>query len=192
MKLGKSDQTALASVESDAQELATLIEEILAFSRAGNREPKLQALHLEPLIQEVLAREARAITCDVIMPRELIAVADRSLLSRALGNLIRNTNVHAGPHAKVVITAAESGDHVAITISDDGPGVPQEEFTRLFEPFYRPDRSRSRDTGGNGLGLVIVRAAIEACGGETTASAPEAGGFSVTILLRKCLPVLEG
>ncbi len=192
MKLGKSDQTALASVESDAQELATLIEEILAFSRAGNREPHLQALHLEPLIQEVLAREARGITCDVMMPRELVAIADRSLLGRALGNLIRNANVHAGPHAKVTITAAESGDHVAITISDSGPGVAQEELARLFEPFYRPDRSRSRDTGGNGLGLAIVRTAIEACGGETTAAAPETGGFSVTIRLRKCLHVVEG
>ena len=192
MKLGKSDLTALASVESDAQELATLIEEILAFSRAGNREPQLQALQLEPLIRDVLAREAGGIIFNITIPRGLVAVADRSLLTRALGNVIRNANVHAGPQARVVITAAESGDHVVITISDDGPGVPKEELARLFEPFYRPDRSRSRDTGGNGLGLSIVRTAIEACGGETTASAPETGGFSVTIRLRKCLRALEG
>ena len=64
-----------------------------------------------------------------------------------------------------------------------GPGVPAAEFPRLFEPFYRLDRSRCRDTGGNGLGLAIVRTAIHACGGDTTASLPAEGGFAVTIQL---------
>ena len=188
MKLGETGLAALASVESDTQELATLVEEILAFSRAGNRQPRLQILHLEPIMREVLEREADAISPELIIPPELIAVADVSLFSRAMGNLIRNTNVHASPHARVVVTAVESSDHVAITIADDGRACQKSNLPA----FYRPDRSRSRDTGGNGLGLAIVRTAIEACGGETTASAPKAGGFSVTIRLRKSLRVQEG
>jgi len=109
------------------------------------------------------------------------------LLGRALGNLIRNAKVHAGQDAKIVIKAVERGDSIEIAVSDDGPGVAPEEISRLFEPFYRPDRSRSRDTGGSGLGLAIVRTAIEACGGEAVASLPATGGFVVTIRLRKIL-----
>jgi two-component system sensor histidine kinase CpxA len=63
--------------------------------------------------------------------------------------------------------------------------VAAEELPRLFEPFYRPDRSRSRDTGGSGLGLAIVRTATEACGGEAIASLPASGGFTVTLRFRK-------
>ena len=188
MKLGESDQTHLASIESDAQELATLVEEILAFSRAGNRTPRVQSFPLEPIIREVAAREGNGLNPEINIPPGLTAVADPALFSRALGNLIRNAGVHAGPEAKVTISAVESGDFVSVTVADDGPGVPSHELARLFEPFYRPDRSRSRDTGGSGLGLAIVRTAIEACGGETLASLPLDGGFAVTIRLRKRLP----
>ena len=185
MKLSAADQAHLASIESDTQELATLVEEILAFSRAGSRTPRLQEVPIEPLIREVAAREGGNLATEINVPAGLTAMADPSLLARALGNLIRNACVHAGSDAKVVIEAPENGEMLAISVTDNGPGVAADEIARLFEPFYRPDRSRSRDTGGSGLGLAIVRTAIEACGGETTASLPAGGGFSVTIRLAK-------
>jgi len=188
MKLGESERSNLVSIESDTQELATLVEEILAFSRAGNRTPRRETVRIEPLVHEVVAREAGDLNLEMDVPQDLVGVADPSLFSRALGNLIRNAGIHAGPTAKVVISAAESGENVVVTVTDDGPGVPMDELPRLFEPFYRPDRSRSRDTGGSGLGLAIVRTAIEACGGETFASLPPSGGFAVTIRLRKNMP----
>jgi signal transduction histidine kinase len=92
-----------------------------------------------------------------------------------------------GSNAKVVIEGAQSADFIHISVTDDGPGVSHHELPRLFEPFYRPDRSRSRDTGGSGLGLAIVYAAVEACGGQTVVSLPPAGGFVVTIRLRRNL-----
>ncbi len=188
IKLGETARNQLISIESDTQELATLVEEILAFSRAGNRIPRRECVRIEPLVREVAAREAGDLALEINVPQDLIAVADPSLFSRALGNLIRNAGVHAGLTAKVTISAVESGDYVTITVMDDGPGVMADELPRLFEPFYRPDRSRSRDTGGSGLGLAIVRTAIEACGGEAFASLPQTGGFAVTIRLRKSLP----
>jgi len=188
MKLGESERSNLVSIESDTQELATLVEEILAFSRAGSRTPRRQLVRIEPLVREVASREAGDLNLEIHVPEDLVAVADSSLFSRALGNLVRNAGIHAGPTAKVAIAAVESGDFVSVTVTDDGPGVPADELPRLFEPFYRPDRSRSRDTGGSGLGLAIVRTAIEACGGETFASLPPNGGFSVTIRLRKHMP----
>ncbi|HEX7262489.1 MAG TPA: HAMP domain-containing sensor histidine kinase, partial [Luteolibacter sp.] len=188
MKLGDSGQSQLSSIEADAQELATLVEEILDFSRAGNRTPSTLSIALEPLVREVAAREAGERAPEIHIPPHLTAIADPTLLGRALGNLIRNARVHAGTDAKVVIDAVENAGFVDLTVTDDGPGVAPHELPRLFEPFYRPDHSRSRDTGGSGLGLAIVRTAIEACGGETLASIPATGGFAVTLRLRKSAP----
>ena len=185
MKLGDAAQASLSSIEADAQELATLVEEILAFSRAGNRKPRRQAVPLEPLLREVVAREGGDTVPEINVPPGLTVVADPTLLGRAIGNLIRNSKVHGGSDTKVMIAAVEDADCVTITVTDEGPGVAPDELPRLFEPFYRPDRSRSRDTGGSGLGLAIVCAAVEACGGDTAACIPPAGGFAVAIRLPK-------
>jgi two-component system sensor histidine kinase CpxA len=187
MKLGDADQERLASIEADAQELATLIEELLAFSRASHRTPRREAVLLEPLVGEIANRESGKRPPEITIPSGLTVTADPVLLGRALGNLVRNARIHAGPEANVTIRAFESADFVEIQVSDDGPGVAAEELPRLFEPFYRPDRSRSRDTGGSGLGLAIVRTAMEACGGEACASLPASGGFAVTLRFRKDL-----
>lgn len=183
MKLGEADQPHFASIEADAQELATLVEEILAFSRAGNRQPRCQSIRIESLVQEVVARESGSITTEIQIAPDLAAMADPVLLARAVANLVRNACIHAGSGATLRIHAAEQDGHIALSFTDNGPGVPAEELPRLFEPFYRPDRSRSRDTGGNGLGLAIVRTAIEACGGETSAATPPGGGFAVILRL---------
>lgn len=183
MKLSTADLTALASIEADTAELATLVEEILAFSRAGARAPACQTLAVEPLVREVIAREAPDMAVELAIPPGLTAMADPLLLARALGNLVRNARLHAGAQPRVTIHATEEPQAAAITVTDDGPGVPPGELPRLFEPFYRLDRSRSRDTGGSGLGLAIVRSAIETCGGTATASLPAAGGFAVTLRL---------
>jgi two-component system sensor histidine kinase CpxA len=192
MKLPESDKPNLLQIESDTGELAALVEEILAFSRAGNRAPRLQLVALAPLVREVAAKEGGDKIPTINIPDELAAVADASLLSRAIGNLVRNSRIHAGPEATIEISATAASEFVEITVTDNGPGVPADELARLFEPFYRPDLSRSRDTGGTGLGLAIVRTAIEACGGEATASIPQSGGFSVMLRLRRNLPTFDG
>jgi two-component system sensor histidine kinase CpxA len=183
MQATHAEPAALTSIESDAAELAALVEEILAFSRAGTRAPSLRTFALEPLLCELLAREAPGMAVQLSIPPGLHLKSDPFLLGRALGNLIRNAFVHAGPQAKVSILATASVGAVSITVTDDGPGVPPAELARLFEPFYRLDRSRTRDTGGSGLGLAIVRSAIESCGGSAAASLPENGGFAVTLTL---------
>jgi two-component system, OmpR family, sensor histidine kinase CpxA len=188
MKLSEESKTQLASIEVDTQELATLVEEILAFSRAGNCQPRLRPVAIEPLLNEVVARESKSIQCTILSQKGLTLITDATLLSRAVSNLIRNTTVHAGIGAQVVLRVSELPDFIDITLTDDGPGVPAEELSRLFEPFYRPDRSRSRDTGGSGLGLAIVKTAVEACGGTVFASLPPTGGFAVSMLFPKNPP----
>ena len=83
--------------------------------------------------------------------------------------------MHAG-------TPAAAGT-VAISVADSGPGVPAEELPRIFDAFYRVDASRTRDTGGVGLGLSIVKSCVEACGGTVAARNRSAGGLEVTLRL---------
>lgn len=183
MKLSGADSDSLASIEADTSELASLVNEILAFSRAGNRAPALREFELEPLVRQTVARESLDVECGVEIPEGMKVHADPGLLGRAIGNLVRNAAVHAGPAAKVTITACDSEGDVRISVADNGPGVPESEIARIFEPFYRLDRSRSRDTGGSGLGLAIVRTAIESCGGSVSAALPPGGGLCVTLSL---------
>jgi two-component system sensor histidine kinase CpxA len=72
---------------------------------------------------------------------------------------------------------------IHLTVSDNGPGVPDEELSRIFAPFYRLDPARGRETGGTGLGLAIVRTCIEACGGEVSASLAPEGGLRIHLKL---------
>jgi len=79
--------------------------------------------------------------------------------------------------------AARTGNVVQVVVEDDGPGIPDAERERIFEPFYRLDRSRDRNTGGFGLGLSIARKAVELHGGTLSAGASALGGARFTITL---------
>lgn len=182
-KLSETEPALLSSIESDTAELATLVDEILAFSRAGNRKPAMQSVPLEPLVREVVARESADLKTEVAIPNGLEVVTDSRLLGRAVGNLVRNAAIHAGAGAKVRVEAEQTSGKVFIRVTDNGPGVPVSEVSRIFEPFHRLDPARGRETGGSGLGLAIVRTAVEACGGEVSATLPAAGGLCMTIAL---------
>jgi two-component system sensor histidine kinase CpxA len=182
-KLSETEPALLSSIEADTAELATLVDEILAFSRAGNRKPALQSVPLESLVREVVARECSDLKIEVAIPNGLEVVTDPRLLGRAVGNLVRNAAIHAGVGAKVRVEAEKASGRVFIRVTDNGPGVPFSEVARIFEPFHRLDPARGRETGGSGLGLAIVRTAVEACGGEVSATLPAAGGLCITIAL---------
>ncbi|MEY3896897.1 MAG: hypothetical protein RLZZ214_2418, partial [Verrucomicrobiota bacterium] len=100
-KLAETEPALLSSIEADTAELAALVDEILAFSRAGNRKPTLQAVDLESLVREVVARESADLETEISIPAGLTAVTDPRLLARAIGNLVRNAAVHAGPRARL-------------------------------------------------------------------------------------------
>lgn len=102
-------------------------------------------------------------------------------VKRALRNLIENA-VNYGKQAEVTLETTES--EAVITITDQGPGIPEAERERVFEPFYRLEQSRSRETGGAGLGLAIARTLIRGMGGEVRLdSAPEGKGLQVSVIL---------
>ncbi len=101
-------------------------------------------------------------------------------LRRALANLIDNA-VKYGDRARVDLN--ESDERVTIRIDDEGPGIPEGEMEKVFEPFYRLEQSRNRETGGTGLGLSVARSIIRAHGGDIVLRKRDEGGLRVEIVL---------
>lgn len=173
--------TYLQKLDRELQHMAKLVEEVLAFSKAEtipDRETP-EDIDLRELIQNVLAREApeNGIQLDIgdIKLQNL-----RNALDRAIGNVLRNSVRYA---CDIEIHAKAENGRVIIQILDRGPGIPAESVSRLFEPFYRPEAARGRNTGGSGLGLAITKRCIEACQGTVTARKREGGGLVVEISL---------
>ncbi|MEQ8322057.1 MAG: ATP-binding protein [Rhodospirillales bacterium] len=101
-------------------------------------------------------------------------------LRRAFSNLVDNA-VKYGEDAKVTMTVNEG--HVSIFIEDDGPGIPSDELERVFEPFYRCDRARTKNTGGTGLGLSLAKSVIESHGGKIRLARRQPRGLSAIVQL---------
>jgi signal transduction histidine kinase len=102
------------------------------------------------------------------------------VLKRALTNVIDNA-VKFGGNAEVGLH--ETAEYVTVVVEDQGPGIPESEMEAVFNPFYRVETSRSRDTGGVGLGLSVARSIIDAHGGSIALANRPTGGLRVTIEL---------
>ena len=177
----------LNDVREEVQQMSNLVNELLLFSKASLREKavQLQRVPLAELARRVATREAGdGDKVQVQIADDLTALADPDLLTRALANLVRNALRYAGDAGPVVIAAEPVEQGIAVSVSDSGPGVPEEALQKIFDPFYRLEASRSRDTGGIGLGLAIVKTCVEACQGSVTATNRLPSGLQVTIRLK--------
>jgi len=178
-------QDTVADVREEVQQMSTLVNELMAFTKAGlqPRDVTLTAVDLEPLAREVLAREGAGARVTVTIPPGLGAQADADLLGRALGNLVRNALRYAGDAGPISVSAVHEGNRVVLAVEDEGPGVPPADLDRLGEPFFRPELARTREGGGVGLGLAIVRSSIAACQGEVRFSNRNPLGFRAELRL---------
>ena len=180
---------SLADVREDVQQMSQLIHELLSFSKASLRQEAvaLQPVPLAPLVRHVLDREQTgALNVRVDIDETLSVMADIELLSRALGNLVRNAIRYAGSQGPIQISAVSNAPTFTVTLSvvDSGPGVPEASLEQIFDPFYRIESSRSRETGGVGLGLAIVKTCVEACQGKVIARNRKPSGLQVELTLK--------
>jgi two-component system sensor histidine kinase CpxA len=183
-KIEADQADLLRDIQDDARQMSELLHELLLFSRAGvqaQRSP-LEAVHLRKLVNEALDQEN--LKARVLVDDALIVLAHASLLLRALCNLVRNAARHGG--GELELAATRAGDRACLWVRDRGPGVPESSLAQLGQPFFRTDSSRSRDSGGYGLGLAIVRRCVAACEGEVEFRNREGGGFEVVLKLRPC------
>jgi two-component system sensor histidine kinase CpxA len=167
-------------------QMSQLVNELLSFSKAsfGEKYVQLAPVRVQDLIESAAKRESTtAVTIEIVTPGDLWVRGDAELLRRALANLIRNAVRHAGDAGPIRVVAAPEGERLAISITDNGEGVPEADLAKIFDPFYRPDASRDRATGGVGLGLTIVKSCVEACGGTVSCRNVQPHGFEVRVQL---------
>jgi two-component system sensor histidine kinase CpxA len=181
------NQKRVKDVMEDVDHMSKLVNELLAFSRAemNTKTVRLESIALLPVIQAAVKREA---TPDVELVIEIDPVirvlASAELLTRALANLLRNAVKHTGDTGPIHVYAEKKAGGVALEVRDTGPGVPEDLLDQLFEPFFRPEPSRDRDSGGVGLGLAIVKTCVGTCDGTVSARNLTPKGFAVTIILK--------
>ena len=182
----ESQKAYVKSASEKAEQIATLVNELLAFSKASLASPvvQIQSVNVRGVTTEAIQREATdADQVRVEIPEDLDVLADHELLLRAISNLLRNSLRHSPQAASITVRATRDEKTAAISVADCGPGVPEEELTKIFDAFYRLDTSRTRETGGVGLGMTIVKTCIESCQGMLKAQNRRPHGLEVTITL---------
>lgn len=164
-------------------EMDAMVGAILQYSRDEMTTEPVRRTDLTALIQSVVDDLADA-GLDVIFSEAPPVLIDcrPSALRRAITNLVDNA-VKYGHKAQVTLEV--QANHVAIAIEDDGPGLPEQELTRVFQPFYRVEGSRNRDSGGVGLGLAIAQSLVQKSNGTLTLRNRPSGGLRAQILLPK-------
>jgi two-component system sensor histidine kinase CpxA len=178
----------LNDLREEVEHMSTLVNELLSFSKAslGKSKIKLQPVSLRSLVEKAICREAGTMNTaqiQVNVAEELQAVAEPELLLRSVSNVLRNAIRYAGHAGPITISATRENSFVILTIEDCGGGIPEEAIAQVFDPFYRIDSSRSRETGGVGLGLSIVKTCIESCGGTVNCQNRQPCGLRVEIQL---------
>jgi signal transduction histidine kinase len=176
----------LDHIEREANRLMRLTRALLVLARAQTQEemPRLGVVAIRPLLEEAAAatRPRAGVELVVDCPDDLRVRAERDLLEQAIVNLAANAAEHTSRGRIVLAANGNGGGRVRIDVRDSGAGIPRAIRTRIFDRFYRPDRSTP---GGFGLGLAIVAAAVRAQHGTLeVADAPE-GGARVGILLER-------
>ncbi len=168
---------------SDVERLQTLTEDLLTLARLDDaRRANHQPVDLGDLVVEESAHlRRRDLEVQLDVASGLVVDGDLAQLRRMVRNLIANAEQHTASH--VGIHAARSGNDVRLTISDDGPGIPPSDRSRVFERFVRLDDARTRDTGGTGLGLAIVEQVVTAHHGRVTIEDAEPAGATFTVFL---------
>lgn len=180
------DDEQRAKMLADLDEMEAMVAATLAFGRDAATTEPVAKLDLASLLRTILddAADGDPDHADALIyngPAHMPVRARPLALKRALANLVGNA-LKYGEAARVTLHPLQRG-LVRIDIEDDGPGIPQDEMERVFEPFRRLEGSRNRETGGSGLGLSIARNIVRAHGGDIALANRPEGGLRATVTL---------
>lgn len=175
------DETLRAQINADIDDMQAMVESTLDYLRGLRENEAPQSIDMEALLASLVA-DAQALGHPVTLAGKAVApyVGRLSPLKRALGNLIDNA-VKYGHSAHIVI--ADSATELRLCVEDTGPGIAEADLARVIEPYVRLEASRSRETGGVGLGLSIARDAALLHGGRLVLANRADGGLAATLVL---------
>ncbi|HET7771673.1 MAG TPA: ATP-binding protein, partial [Chloroflexota bacterium] len=184
-------------INEEAERMRRLVEDLLYLSRveAADMGVAREPVDLSALLREGLRRlehVARQRNLEVNVddgPLPLVP-GDASQLDRVFGNLLENAGKYTPAGGRITVTSGAAGDKVTVRVHNTGAVIPAEDLPRVFDRFYRVDKSRARDVEGSGLGLAIAREVVERHGGELSAESAEGQGtaFTVTLPVEPAIP----
>ncbi len=185
------DAAAIRSLSEETALLSRLVNELqeLSLAEAGELKLVFQTEDIAGLIRQAAASwqlqlTAGEISVSLEVPDDLPPVnIDWQRVNEVLHNILENAVAHTCKGGTIKIAASQKGKWVELSVSDTGEGIPAEDLPRIFERFYRVDKSRARATGGSGLGLTIARRLVEAHGGTIVVQSKLGEGtrFSFTL-----------
>ena len=188
----------MVRVEKEAARMGLLVEDLLLLARLDKQRPlarqpvDLLSLAADAVGDARLLAPARTIDLSVQPGAAFLVIGDEPRLRQVIGNLMSNALTHTPDGTPIEVSVSsgtldpQAGDHtpaVILDVTDQGPGMTQEQARRVFERFYRADQARTRATGGSGLGLAIVRALLVAQGGVASVRTAEGQGATFRIAL---------
>jgi two-component system, OmpR family, sensor kinase len=180
-RLEALDEADRAGLRGDVAEMEAMVQSTLGLARADSQPVQRQRLELGSLVEkaaEDLAVTGRSVTAEAL--DQLVVDGDPVGLRRLVTNLLDNGETYGQrAHAR----AWRDGAIAVIDIDDEGPGIPPGEEERVFEPFYRLERSRSRETGGTGLGLSVARSIARLHGGDVVLTNRAGGGLRARVTI---------
>lgn len=177
----------LTIIQQESKRLTTLINDILTLQRGPVVEEKRE-VDLSEIIQTTVSNlrkpaAKRDVRIIVTVPDDLTIVSSPGRLTQIVRNLIDNAVFYNREGGTVRVVASEENQHLRLTVSDTGIGIPAADQQRVFERFYRVDKARSRNNGGTGLGLAITAEAVHALGGTINLQSQTGVGTTITVEL---------
>jgi two-component system phosphate regulon sensor histidine kinase PhoR len=189
----KSALEFLSIIDKNVRRLSAIVSDLLDLSKLESggqvldpREVDVRGLvdRVAEAFRPVAERKHQQFSAEVA-PGTGMLEADGALLERALSNLVDNALKYTPERGRIRISAGLENGHVVMSVEDNGGGIPEADLPRIFERFYRVDKSRSRDLGGTGLGLSIVKHIIQLHGGTISVrSSPAGSTFTVRLPVR--------
>ena len=177
------DPETLESMQGEVVLLTRLIEDLqdLALAESGRLQLQIKECDISQLVRSAVVAfqqqaQVKGITLQVDAPEPVVLRGDEGRISQIIRNLLSNAISYTPRQGQVVIGSRFDGDEAVLEVRDDGPGIPPEDMPYVYERFYRVDKSRSRYTGGIGLGLTIARRLAQAHGGDISVTSQEGQG----------------
>ena len=180
-------ELAMRRIEEESKRMGVMVEELLVLARLGEgREPERLPVDLARVVADAVSdARAAAPARDIALesPESVDVLGDDHQLRQVVANLLNNALRHTPEEARIRVALRAGDGRAELAVADDGPGLAADVAAKVFEPFYRADRSRARETGGAGLGLAIVAAIVEAHGGTVRLDTAPGTGATFTVTL---------